>query len=73
MFTNDNVNIRCEFNHTPSTGSTTPIVDVYVTGDLAFQAMAVGKESMAGHWCVGMFDCCLQGIQPCEWKGNGHQ
>ncbi len=22
---------------------------------------------------VGMFDCCLQGIQPCEWKGNGHQ
>jgi hypothetical protein len=22
---------------------------------------------------VGMFDCWLQGIQPCEWKGNGHQ
>ncbi len=22
---------------------------------------------------VGMFDCCLQGIQPCKWKGNGHQ
>ncbi len=19
------------------------------------------------------FDCCLQGIQPCKWKGNGHQ
>jgi hypothetical protein len=23
--------------------------------------------------CVGMFDCGLQGIQPCKWKGNGHQ
>jgi hypothetical protein len=22
---------------------------------------------------VGMFDCCLKGIQPCKWKGNGHQ
>jgi hypothetical protein len=23
--------------------------------------------------CVGMSDCVLQGIQPCECKGNGHQ
>ncbi len=22
---------------------------------------------------VWMCDCCLQGIQPCKWKGNGHQ
>ncbi len=22
---------------------------------------------------VRMFDCWLQGIQPCEWKGNRHQ
>ncbi len=22
---------------------------------------------------VGMFDCWLQGVQPCEWKGNWHQ
>jgi hypothetical protein len=22
---------------------------------------------------VGMCDCCLQGIQPCKCKGNGHQ
>ncbi len=22
---------------------------------------------------VAMFDSCLQGTQPCEWKGNGHQ
>ena len=29
-----------------------PITEVFVTGDLAFQAMALGKESMAGHWCM---------------------
>jgi hypothetical protein len=28
------------------------IVDIYVTGDLAFQAMALGKESMSGWWCM---------------------
>jgi hypothetical protein len=32
--------------------SHTPITKVFVTGDLAFQAMALGKESMAGHWCM---------------------
>ncbi len=42
----------CEYNRTPSIGSTTPIVDIYITGDLAFQAMALGKESLAGHWCI---------------------
>jgi hypothetical protein len=25
---------------------------IYVTGDLAFQPMALGKESMAGWWCM---------------------
>jgi hypothetical protein len=25
------------------------------------------------HPGVGMFDCWSQGIQPCKWKGNGHQ
>lgn len=30
----------------------TPITEVFVTGDLAFQAMVLGKESMAGHWCM---------------------
>ncbi len=39
-------------NRTPSIGSATPIVDIYVTSNLAFQAMALGKESMAGHWCM---------------------
>ena len=28
------------------------LVDMYVTGDLAFQAMALGKESMSGWWCM---------------------
>ena len=43
----------CEFNHTPTESATSqPIVEVIVTGDLAFQAMALGKESMAGHWCM---------------------
>lgn len=27
-------------------------VDLYITGDLAFQSMALGKESMASHWCT---------------------
>ncbi len=42
----------CKYNRTPSIGSATPIVDIYITGDLAFQVMALGKESMAGHWCM---------------------
>jgi hypothetical protein len=29
-----------------------PITKVFVTGDLAFQAMALGKDSMAGHHCM---------------------
>jgi hypothetical protein len=35
-----------------ATPSHIPITKVFVTGDLAFQAMASGKESMAGHWCM---------------------
>ncbi len=38
--------ILCEFTQTCSQNS--HLVDVYVTGNLAFQAMALGKESMAG-------------------------
>jgi hypothetical protein len=46
-------NIQCQFSNTPpSIRTTTPIIDVYITGDLAFQAMVLGKESMAGHWCM---------------------
>jgi hypothetical protein len=34
-----------------------------------------GWASWIGAFSVGMFDCWLQGIQPCKWKGkeNGHQ
>jgi hypothetical protein len=48
----DDGELKCKYNRTPSIGSTIPIVDVYVTGDLEFQAMALGKELMAGHWCM---------------------
>jgi hypothetical protein len=39
-------------NLAPSIGSATPIINIYVTGNLGFQAMALGKKSMAGHWCM---------------------
>jgi len=32
-------------------------VKAYVTGDLAFQTMVFGKESMSGHWCM---QCTMQ-------------
>jgi hypothetical protein len=48
----DDGKLVCKYNRTPSIGSTTPIIDVYVTGNLAFQAMALGKELMAGNWCM---------------------
>ncbi len=32
--------------------SHTSTTKVFVTGDLAFQAMSLGKELMAGHWCM---------------------
>jgi hypothetical protein len=35
-----------------TTPSHIPTTEVFVMGDLAFQAMALGKESMAGHWCM---------------------
>jgi hypothetical protein len=43
-------------HHTSSIQNTTlshiPTTEVFMMGDLAFQAMALGKESMAGHWCM---------------------
>jgi hypothetical protein len=49
----------CKFGQTGQTTTaahgivhTIPHVDLYVTGNLAFQAMAMGKESMSGHWCM---------------------
>jgi hypothetical protein len=42
--------LECKFKQTCSSNSHN--VNMYVTGDLAFQAMALGKESMAGWWCM---------------------
>jgi hypothetical protein len=42
--------IECKFRETQMLNSLT--IDMYVTGDLPFQAMALGKESMTGWWCM---------------------
>ena len=48
----------CKFKDTQCTNDShdatiyCPKATIYVTGDLAFQAMALGKESMAGWWCM---------------------
>ena len=43
-----------------------PVSEVFVTGDLAFQAMALGKESMSGHWCMQCKATRLQFTEDCE-------
>jgi hypothetical protein len=58
----DQGNILCGFGLTGQNTQhevvqTISHVDLYVTGDLAFQAMAMGKESMSGHWCM---QCTMQ-------------
>jgi hypothetical protein len=56
IYKDDEGNIICKFGETcPTTqhiATTIPHVDLYITGNLAFQAMALGKESMSGHWCI---------------------
>jgi hypothetical protein len=47
---NDNGALVCEFKQTWLDIS--HLVDIYVTSNLAFHAMALGKESMAGWWCM---------------------
>jgi hypothetical protein len=53
-----------------------------VSADAAYCYDRVNHDIMSLVWlvllngnipAVGMCDCWLQGIQPCEWKGNGHQ
>ena len=54
-------------DNAPGSPSThTPISKVFVTGNLAFQAMALGKESMAGHWCMQCKAMRLQFTEDCE-------
>ena len=43
-----------------------PTTEVFVTGDLAFQAMALGKESMAGHHCMRCKASRQQFTDSCE-------
>ena len=55
IYEDEEGNILCQFGESCPTTTNTMInlqVDLYVTGDLAFQAMAMGKESMATHWCM---------------------
>ncbi len=47
---NEEGQILCAFKESHAENSHR--VDLFVTGDLAFQAMALGKESMAGWWCM---------------------
>jgi hypothetical protein len=49
--------IHCKFSNTstilsPQHLMTIEKVDYYITGDLAFQAMSMGRESMARYWCM---------------------
>ncbi len=47
---NDQEQIECRFRDTPTLNSLT--IDMYVTGDSAFQAMVLGKELLVGWWCM---------------------
>jgi hypothetical protein len=49
--------IPCKFSNTstilyPQHLRTIKKIDCYITGDLAFQAMSMGRESMVGYWCM---------------------
>ncbi len=58
-------------NYTQHIATTIPHVDLYIIGDLAFQAMALGKESMSGHWCMQctmQMQCTLTEVQLSEVK-----
>jgi hypothetical protein len=47
---NEEGQILCAFKESQAQNSHR--VDLFVTSDLAFQVMALGKESMAGWWCM---------------------
>jgi hypothetical protein len=74
IYYEDKGSIQCKFGDPcPATkhAATTsiPHVNLYITGDLAFQAMALGKESMLGHWCMQctmQMQCTLTEDQLCE-------
>ena len=62
IYKDEQGSILCKFNcqtcrTTEHAVKIIPKVKVYVTGDLAFQAMVFDKESMSGHWCK---QCTMQ-------------
>jgi hypothetical protein len=73
--------LQCRFSRTAQVGnrSTPPKVEVYLTGDLAFQAMALGKKSMSTWWCMHckskrhqfLDDCELWTMERAGDKGGG--
>lgn len=56
IYKDSNNELRVEFKDTDMPDSQkskkVKVVDTYITGDLSFQAMVLGKESMAPHWCM---------------------
>jgi hypothetical protein len=71
LFTDEGGSLVAEFCprgqiQNPTTMSHTPITEVFVTGDLAFQAIALGKESIAGHWCMQCKASRLQFMNDCK-------
>jgi hypothetical protein len=75
IYEDDEGNIICNFGENlPTTqhiATTIPHVDLYITGDLAFQALALGKESMSGHWCTQctmQMQCTLTEVQLSDVK-----
>jgi len=56
IFLDEEKKIQCSYGEKPVTIQDENIkilnkVFMYLTGDLAFFAMALGRESMSGHWC----------------------
>jgi hypothetical protein len=53
-------------NSEPNHNKPHTITKVFVMGNLAFQAMALGKESMVGHWCMHCKASQLQFTNECK-------
>ncbi len=80
IYSDEKGTISCKFGALPTqhanTAKTIEKADLYITGDLAFQAMALGKESMSGHWCMQctkQMQCTLTPAQLNDvklWKMN---
>ncbi len=74
LFTDDESSVLVVEYRDPSSNVTPdriPITQVFLTGNLAFQAMALGKESMAGHHCMQCKASQQQFTDSCKlWSMN---